>query len=74
MVKNKKVGKFSSFLNRILPPKNIITEFQKLLTLKLIFLVDLINVIDFCLAFWEAGEPIRFSNCSEELFFNFLKL
>ena len=64
MVKNKKIGKFSSFLNLILFPKNQTTGFQKSLKSKLIFPVDLENVIGFCIAFLERGERICFPSGS----------
>ena len=74
VIKNLKKRKFLFFVNQILPAKNDITGFQKSLKRYLIFPIDLKNVIYFCQAIWERGEPICFSSGSEEFFFDFVKV
>ena len=74
VIKNLKKRKLLFFVNQILPAKNDITGFQKSLKRYLIFPIDLKNVIYFCRAIWERGEPICFSSGSEEFFFDFVKV
>ena len=73
VIKNKKTGNLF-FVNQILPAKNDITGFQKSLKRKLIFPIDLKNVIYFCLAIWERGESICFPSGLEECLCDFVKV